>query len=79
MSDIQVHHLTPQEYVEFELSSREPMQVRIAYLGQVPDTDKASFGVQVRYAGTCAHREADGAECGYPIHGDKCDRGHVTP
>ena len=51
MSDIQVKWLSPQEFVEFELSSREPMQVTIAYLGQVPDTDKASIGVQVRYAG----------------------------
>ena len=51
MNDIKVTHLSPQEFVEFELSSREPIQVRIAYLGQVPDTDKASFGVQVRYAG----------------------------
>ena len=51
MSDITVHHLSPQEYVEFELSSREPMQVQIAYLGQVPDTDKASVAVSIRYAG----------------------------
>jgi len=52
MTDIKVHWLSSQEFVEFELSSREPMQVRIAYLGQVPDTDKASIVVQVRYAGT---------------------------
>ena len=50
MSDIVVHHLSPQEFVEFELNSRETMRVRIAYLGQVPDTDKASLGVEITYA-----------------------------
>ena len=51
MPDIQVRHLSPQEFVEFEVSSREPMRIRIAYLGQVPDTDRASIGVEVRYEG----------------------------
>jgi len=51
MSDINVMQLAPQEYVEFELSSREPMQVRIAYLGQSPDDDRASLGIEIRYAG----------------------------
>ena len=51
MSDITVHHIGPQEFIKFELSSREPMEVSIAYLGAVPDTDKVSLGVQIRYAG----------------------------
>jgi len=51
MADIQVRHLSPQEFVEFEVSSREPMQIKIAYLGAVPDSDKASLAIQVRYAG----------------------------
>ena len=55
MSDITVHHLAAQEIIKFELSSREPMEVSIAYLGQVPEMypnpEMASFGVQVRYAG----------------------------
>ena len=50
MGDIQVRHFAPQEFVEFELSSREPMQVRIAYLGQAPD-GRASVAIEVRYAG----------------------------
>ena len=45
-----MHHISPQEFVEFTLSSRETMRVRIAYLGQVPDTDKASLGVEITYA-----------------------------
>jgi hypothetical protein len=52
MSDIQVRHLSPQEFVEFEVSSREPMQIRVAYLGAVPDTDKVSIATEIRYAGT---------------------------
>jgi hypothetical protein len=52
MSDITVHHIGPQEFIEFELSSREPMQVTIAYLGPVPDTDKVSIATEIRYAGT---------------------------
>ena len=45
-----VHHLSPQEFVELELNSRETMRVRVAYLGQVPDTDKASLGIEIAYA-----------------------------
>jgi hypothetical protein len=51
MSDIKVHWFSPQEFVEFELSSREPMQVKVAYLGQVPEIDKAAIAIEVRYAG----------------------------
>ena len=50
MSDIKVHHLSPQEFVEFELNSRDTMRIRVAYLGQVPDTDKASIGIEITYA-----------------------------
>ena len=50
MSEIKVHHLSPQEFVEFELNSRETMRVRVAYLGQVPETDKASMGIEITYA-----------------------------
>ena len=50
MSDINVMQLSAQEYVEFELESREPMRVRIAYLGQ-SDDDKASLGIEIAYAG----------------------------
>ena len=49
MSDIKVHHLSPQEFVEFTLNSRETMRVRVAYLGQVTDTDKASLGIEITY------------------------------
>ena len=49
MRKIVVHHLSPQEFVELELNSRETMRVRVAYLGQVPDTDKASLGIEVTY------------------------------
>ena len=49
MSKIVVHHLSPQEFVELELNSRETMRVRVAYLGQVPDTDKASLGIEIAY------------------------------
>jgi len=50
MSDIKVHHLSPQEFVEFELNSRETMRVRVAYLGQVPETGKASLAIEIVYA-----------------------------
>ena len=49
MSDIKVHHLAPQEFIEFELNSRESMKVRIAYLGPVPDTDKVSIATEVKF------------------------------
>ena len=50
MNETQVRHLAPQEVVEFELRPREPMRVRIAYLGQAPD-NRASIAIEVRYAG----------------------------
>ena len=50
VSDITVHHLSPQEFVEFEVNSRDTMRIRIAYLGQVPDTDKASLAIEIAYA-----------------------------
>ena len=50
MTDIKVHHLSPQEFVEFELNSRDTMRVRVAYLGQVPETDKASVAIEIAYA-----------------------------
>ena len=50
MSEIKVHHLSPQEFVEFEMNSRETMRVRVAYLGQVPETDKASVAIEIAYA-----------------------------
>ena len=50
MSDIRVEHLSPQEFVEFEVSSRDTVRIRVAYLGQVPDTGKASLGIEVTYA-----------------------------
>ena len=50
MSEIKVHHLSPQEFVEFEIGSRDPMRIRVAYLGQVPESDKASIGIEITYA-----------------------------
>ena len=50
MSEIKVHHLSPQEFVEFEIGSRDPMRIKVAYLGQVPDTDLASIAIEITYA-----------------------------
>ena len=50
MSKIVVHNLSPQEFVELEVGSRDPFRIRVAYLGQVPDTDKASLGIEIAYA-----------------------------
>ena len=49
MSDIKVQYLAPQEFIEFELNSRESMKVKIAYLGPVPGTDKVSIATEVRF------------------------------
>jgi len=49
MSEKQVTWLSDQEYVEFEIQSRDEMRIRIAFLGLVPDTDKVSIGIEVLY------------------------------
>lgn len=49
MGDIRVQYLAPQEFIEFELNSRESMMVKIAYLGPVPDTDKVSIATEVKF------------------------------
>ena len=51
MPDLKVVHIPVQSFTEFEVSSREPMQISIAFLGVVPETGDASIGIQIRYAG----------------------------
>ena len=45
---MKTYHLSPDEFVAVEVSSTTDVQVRVAYIGQVPDTDKASIAIEVR-------------------------------